>query len=86
MSIETRASKQWWVVHNHSTALRTGWSCAPSNPDCWWFPDIGYTVSENHHLFSTEKQATLKALGELQAQINIEQIQADKLTERLKAL
>lgn len=39
-----------------------GYSCAPANPDTWWCPEVGYSLTEGHSLFTTETDALLKAI------------------------
>lgn len=46
----------------------TGYSCAPNNPDMWWCPEVGYSMSEKHHLFATEAEALDKAIAEAEGQ------------------
>ena len=59
-----RASKMFWVIHNDELRKRRGYEC-PDNPDCWWFPDVGYTLTEGYHIFNTKERARSKLLEEL---------------------
>jgi hypothetical protein len=34
----------------------------------WWCPEIGYSMTEGHHLFATEGEAVAKAIAELEQQ------------------
>lgn len=53
-----REQKKWWAVTaDDSVRLVTGYSCGPLNPDYWWCPEVGASVSEKHHLFATEAEA-----------------------------
>lgn len=77
-----RASKKWWTVDGHSVIKVTGYSCAPSNPDKWWCPEVGYTLDEKHHLFSNERDALDSAIEETQSSIASDMIQLTKLKQR----
>ncbi len=67
--IENRVHKSWWVVFEHTVVKAVGYSCAPNSPDSWWFPQIGYTMQEGHHVFGEESKAIHKALSEIDAEI-----------------
>ncbi len=63
---EPREKRQWWAVHDNSVIRVTGFSCAPLNPDMWWCPEVGFSMSEKHHLFTTEAAALDKLITELE--------------------
>lgn len=64
---EKREVRQWWAVHHETVLQVAGYSCAPTNPDIWWCPQVGYSLTERHHLFPTELEALAKLHGELSA-------------------
>lgn len=69
MNDENRVRKSWWIFHDNGVRKAVGYSCAPNNPDSWWFPEIGFTLNEKHHVFETETEAVRKASADIQAQI-----------------
>lgn len=66
MTTETveREKRQWFAVHGGDVRKVTGYSCAPSNPDMWWCPEVGFSGSEGHHLFATRAEAIDRAVKE----------------------
>ena len=42
-----RKKRQWWAVADGDVREVTGYSCAPSNPDMWWCPELARTVLHN---------------------------------------
>jgi hypothetical protein len=85
-TIPEREKRQWWAVHNGDVLEVTGYSCAPNNPDCWWCPKAGYTLTVGHHLFETEKAALKKAILEVEDELKEAQADMRKLTKRLERL
>lgn len=77
-----REKKEWWAVMDGTVVHVTGYSCAPNNPDMWWCPEVGYTLSEKHHLFDRKEDAVLKALEEA----NRELMQWTQTVKKLKAM
>lgn len=64
-----RKSKQFWAVDdNWNVVFVTGYECPP-NDDIWWVPELGYSLSDKHHLFATEDQARSHALEKLDSKI-----------------
>jgi len=55
-----RESREWWVVHDGTVMQALGLSCAPDNPDVWWFPSIGYSMTMGYHVFA-ERDAAIRA-------------------------
>ncbi len=76
-----RASKEWWAVVEGGVQRVTGYSCAPNNPDMWWCPKVGYSMSENHHLFERESDALRKAVEEAER----EAVKWTEIVKKLKA-
>ena len=76
-----REKRQWWAVADDDVRIVTGYSCAPTNPDMWWCPAVGYSMSEKHHLFETERVAIDKLIAELTRKIEVatDNIEALKL-------
>lgn len=74
-----RVKKEWWAVVDGGVTRVTGYSCAPNNPDMWWCPSVGYSMSEKHHLFERECDALRKAVAEAERE-------AMKWTEIVKKL
>jgi len=69
MPISTEREKRaWWVVNDGRVLQAEGLSCAPDNPDCWWFPTVGYSLCEGHGAFQTREAAVAKALERLRAE------------------
>lgn len=63
-----REKKVWWSATEYRAKKVTGLSCAPSNPDVWWCPEVGYSLTEKHSLFETEEEAVKKCIADLEAQ------------------
>lgn len=62
-----RKTKIWWVVADGRVVESKGFSCAPANPGCWWFPEVGFSSWEGTHVFATRDEAVAKAIAELRA-------------------
>lgn len=62
--VTQRVVKEWWAVVDGGVMPVTGFSCGPSNPDMWWCPKVGLSMSEKHHLFENEPDAIRKAVAE----------------------
>jgi hypothetical protein len=52
-----RESKSFWCINGHAVIQSVGWSCTPSTPDYWWFPELGFSGAINVHCFETEGRA-----------------------------
>ena len=68
-SAPERETRRWWAVTDTGVRLVTGHSCAPNNPQIWWCPEAGYSLTEGHHLFDTEKKAMKKVIAETNAEV-----------------
>lgn len=66
-----RETKQWWAVTGDCDNVRlvTGYDCGPNNPGYWWCPEVGASMSEDHHLFTTEAKALDKLIAELETRL-----------------
>lgn len=69
-SAPPRETRKWWAVTDTGVRRVTGHSCKPQNPTTWWCPEAGYSLTEGHHLFETEKQALDKAIAESEAELD----------------
>lgn len=38
-----RESRKFWINDEGVLKRVKGYSCAPTNPDYWWFPELGYS-------------------------------------------
>lgn len=76
-----RARRQWWAVSDYDVQEVTGFSCAPTNPDMWWCPELGFSGAEGHHLFATRDEAFAKAIIECEHSL----IDFQKRLESLKS-
>lgn len=38
-----REHRTFWLNNDGVVVEAVGWSCAPDNPDCWWFPSLGFS-------------------------------------------
>jgi hypothetical protein len=61
-----RESRKFWVVSEGHVFHSTGWTCAPGNPDMWWFPQLGFSTSQ---IFDSEAAAKEGAAGWLREKI-----------------
>jgi hypothetical protein len=77
-SIE-RESRKWWYSEDGCARDVVGYSCAPSSPESWWCPEVGYTLNERHHLFVTRPEAVKAAIRKTTLEI-------DALQGRLRKL
>ena len=66
-----RNQKTFYSVTEYGVKFVTGLETQHTN--MWWCPEVRYTLTEGYSLFSTEKEALLKAI-------------ADKLNEELKII
>jgi len=72
-----RVTKKWWAVTEFGVNLVTGYAC--QDPEMWWCPEAGYTLTEGHHLFKTKPEALRAAISETNDRIR-------DLQNHLKAL
>ncbi len=77
-----RETKQWWAVHDDRVLQVKGYSCRPNNPDYWWVPQIGQSLSANYHLFEKEGDAIAKAVSELEDRIKLAELRIKQLKAR----
>jgi hypothetical protein len=91
---EQREKRKWWVVDEGRVEQEWGFSCAPDNPDYWWFPHAGFSACEGCQVFATREAAVEKArvlLKKQRAQIDIKLAalqhvdMADNLQERTES-
>lgn len=85
MSAE-RESKQWWCFTEYGVKFVTGYSCKPANPDMWWCPEVGYSMTENGSLFGTEEAALEKAIRDTLSKIDSLQSQLHGFQDRFTAI
>ena len=78
-----REKRQWWAVAEDDVQLVTGYSCAPTNPEMWWCPKVGCSMSEKYHLFETEAEAINKLISELTRRIEVAADDIEALKRRL---
>jgi len=78
-----REKRQWWAVSEDDVQLVTGYSCAPTNPEMWWCPKVGSSMSEKYHLFETEGEAINKLISELTRRIEVAADNIEALKRRL---
>jgi hypothetical protein len=65
-----RKSKQFWAITDFwEIQFVTGYECSPPNGDVWWVPELGYSLSEKHHLFATAEAARDRAITTLKSNI-----------------
>lgn len=57
-TLDGRATQTWWLMDNGHVAESRGYSCAPANPDCWWFPTQRYSTSM---VYATREAAVSEA-------------------------
>lgn len=55
-----RESRQFWSVTEYGVECVTGYACA--NPELWWCPEVGYTLTKEVSLFNTQKEALSAAI------------------------
>lgn len=63
-----REKREWWAIDTDGERVVkvTGLSCAPNNPGYWWVPELGSSMNENYHLFTTEAAALDKYISDLE--------------------
>ena len=83
-----RESRKWWAVVDGRVEEVTGYSCAPNNASDgpWWCPEVGYTLTEGHHLFTLERSALAKAIDEHENEVVCHNLAIAKLKNRLNGL
>lgn len=77
-----REKREWWAVADDDVRRVTGYSCAPNNPDMWWCPSVGCSMSTKHHLFETEREAIDKLISELTREIEVAKDNIEALKRR----
>ncbi len=60
-----REQRKWWAVTDTGVREVVGYSCAL----VWWCPEEGCSMTEGHHLFTTEKEGLRKAIAETKEEI-----------------
>lgn len=79
-----REQREWWAVADDGVYFVIGYSCAPQHPQLWWCPKVGYSLSEEKHLFKTEWEAIDKLVEELTEEIRLYQEKVEALKSRRK--
>lgn len=64
-----RKSKKFWAVDDDRVRRVTGWSCEP-NKHVWWCPELGWSGTEEIHLFKTEMDALDAAIEGVEKALN----------------
>jgi len=82
-AVPTRESKLWWAVTEDGVQEVVGYSCKPNNPDIWWCPSVGYSMTEGHHLFANPNDALKKAIKETEQEIDNARAKLDRLKKGL---
>ena len=77
-----REKRKWWSVVDSDVREVTGYSCAPTNPDLWWCPEVGYTLKEGYSLFDNRHKAFVKAIKSLETDIAKLQGKLDALKDK----
>lgn len=81
---QERKSKQFWAMTEFwEVQLVTGYECPP-NVDVWWVPELGYSLSEKHHLFNSADAARTRAIEKLKSNIGDLQRALTRLESELK--
>ncbi len=72
MTEPQREQREWWVVAEGRVVRAVGYSCAPQNPDVWWFPhpSVGFSGTVGFSVFADREDAIAKCRTELRAEIN----------------
>lgn len=72
---ETERKSRWfWAIDDFYNVVQVlGYECPP-NDKVWWVPALGYSLTEEHHLFDTAKAARQKAIKKVES--NIADLQA----------
>jgi hypothetical protein len=80
-----REQRMWWVVDvdGGTVRLAKGYSCKPNSPNAWWFPMLGLSLSEGHHIFETKEEAVIKAIEVLELEIASSKITLRRLESML---
>lgn len=64
-----RKSKRFWATDDTWNVVEvTGYECPPHD-DVWWVPELGYSLSEKHHLFTSAADARRSAIKKLESNI-----------------
>jgi len=80
-----RESREWWYADSENMTVTKvlGYSCAPDNPDTWWCPSIGCSITERYHAFSTEENALVVLIPKLKERRDKITVALERLYERL---
>lgn len=62
-SYKNREMRELWTTSDYRAVQVQGFSCKPENPDYWWCPELGFSISEKHHVFKTESDAWKEVVG-----------------------
>lgn len=61
-----RERKTFWVAGNSTVQQAEGLSCAPENPEYWWFPTLGFSACYGVHVFDDREIAVRAAVADLE--------------------
>ena len=73
-----REKRTFWLADDGVVRQAEGQSCAPENPDYWWFPTLGFSSNRGR---ATEAEARSEAADFCRAQIS----RFTALLEKVKA-
>ena len=73
-----RKSKKFWGTVDGIVKEVTGYECF-DNAGAWWVPELGYSLWDGEHLFSTEEEAKNKARERLKSIITEAEEKINKL-------
>lgn len=83
----TREKRRFWAVTDWGVSETVGFSCAPSNPEMWWCPSVGFSGTYKCHLFDTEGEALNAAITKFRNEKHdLEEIIAKLEAKRLSLL
>lgn len=71
--MKSRERRMWWAVVDGEVEEVECLSCYDS-PNMWYCPTFEYTLCVGRHLFETEKEALIKAIGDIEK--SLESLQA----------
>jgi hypothetical protein len=69
VELTARKSKLWWTIEQGSVRQVTGFECKSHQSGYLWCPEVGFTLSEQYHLFENEEAALMKLIADLKVEI-----------------
>lgn len=82
--MKTREKRQWWAVTEFDVKEVTGYSCAPTNPNTWWCPEVGFSGHVGYHLFPTKTEALEKAATDTTREIEALSCKLERIRNQIK--